>query len=103
MTPLQVRELVEQEIGGQWDRSNLHGVDLRTCLMEPQLAECRDLATGKQVELWLVLSECPGSDNCYGVGYDERSKVFCLVDFNSGSPPLLEGRYGGFLRAVEAM
>ena len=94
---------MEKEIGGQWERSNLHGVDLRKCLLEPELAECLDPAAGKRIRLWLVLSERPGRDNCYGVAYDEQSREFGLVAFNPGSPPTLVGMHGGFLNAMEAM
>ncbi len=103
MTPQQVRELVEQQISGQWDRSNLHGVDLRTCLLDPQLTKCIDAGTGQPVDLWVVLSEAPGNTSCYGVAYDERSKVFGLVEFNPDLPPVLVGMYGGFLETMEAM
>ena len=103
MTPREVRELVEREIGDQWHRSNLHGVDLRACLLEPRLTECLDPVRGGRTQLWVVLSEVPGSDNCYGVAFDEGSKEFGLVEFNPGSPPVLVGIHGGFLRAMEAM
>jgi hypothetical protein len=103
MTSREVRDLVEREIGDSWDRSNLHGIDLRTCLLEPRLTECLDPATGSRVALWIVLSEVPGSDSCYGVAFDEQSSEFGLVVFDPGAPPVLVGIHGGFLQAMEAM
>ena len=66
MTGEAVRELVEQEIAGEWSLTNLHGCDLRRCLVSPKLREYDDSGGGRPlvdpppvIRLWLVLEETP--------------------------------------------
>lgn len=104
MTNAEVRELVHAQIAGRWDRSNLHNVSLRECLIEPpRLVTFSDAATDKPVNAWLVLHADPKQQLGYAVVYDERSGKFGLAQFAEGYAPCLIGIYGDFFTALEAM
>lgn len=70
MSPETLRAQIESEIGKDWDRTNLHGVDLRACLLQrpviktyensffdPKRAVADHNTT--TVEMWQVLKEAP--------------------------------------------
>ena len=105
MTATEVRALVEEQIGGDWAHTNLHGVELRRCL----LAEPRRIAVQLPVrepltqDVWLVLEEEPGADGGYLVTYSERSGSFGMAHFAPNAAPYLIGEYGGFFDALDAM
>lgn len=104
VTPAEVRALVHDQIGGQWDRRNLHGCDLRECLVEPpeRLALVRaDDET--DTEGWLVLQEDPGGGPGYAVVYHEASAGFGLVQFAEGYAPCILGLHRTFFEAFDAM
>jgi hypothetical protein len=103
MTSDDVHNLLLTEIGDQWDRSNLHGVDLRRCLMRPEVIVAVDAVDESDVEVWLVLLNHPDTRLGYGVAYDEKSGKFGLLQFVEGYAPCLLGLYGGFLDALDAM
>jgi hypothetical protein len=103
MTSQQVRALVEQSIQGQWDRSNLHHVDLRRSLIRPKLLNFVWVDGSHSKMLWLVLTEHPGVESGYAVVYDEESDTFGLAEFTEGYEPCCFGLYGDFLTAFDAM
>jgi hypothetical protein len=112
MTPEAVRELIEKEIGGDWSLSNLHGCDLKRCLVPPELREYDDCGFGRPfadpppaIRLWLVLEEVPEERNGYKIVYDEESGMFGLA-----VPPVpgkcrdvFIGFYGDFLETYRNM
>ena len=100
-----VRALVLREIGTNWDRSNLHGVEIRRCLLAtPERLSLRaadgELAT---IEAWLVLLEDPDTRRGYGVVYDEETQGFGLTALEDGRTPCLIGLYGGFFDTLAAL
>ena len=103
MTSDQVRHLVEAEIGDQWNRSNLHHVNLRTCLIEPRKLTFVTAKDEREVEAWLVLLENPKGFLGLGVAYQEQTGRFCLVQLVNGYEPCLLGLYAGFFEALDAM
>jgi hypothetical protein len=104
--PLTTREavanLVKQQIGDQWDRTNLHHVDLRHALVEPTEVTLVD-AHGNRLRAWVVLREDPSGGPCYGIAYDPLQEKFGLVQFAPNFDPFFIGYYGGFFDAFEAM
>lgn len=106
MTSVEVRAIIEAEIGGDWSQSNAHGVDLRKCLVQPRKAVCRNtfpkLEGGKSLPLWIVLEEKPGTRDGYLIVFDERRGVFGLGDWN-GDTPVFLGFHGTFLNALQSM
>ncbi len=106
MTAQEVRAIVQAEIGSDWSRSNSHGVDLRSCLVQPRKVVCQNtfpqLNKGKPLELWIVLEEEPGSKECYFIVFDERKYSFGLA-YGSPDKPAFNGYYGTFLAALAGM
>jgi hypothetical protein len=85
MTSDDVQSLVRTAIGHDWDRSNLHGVDLRRCLVRPEKLGVVAAADETDSEVWLVLLEHPEPPRLgYGVAYDEKSGKFGLLQFADG-------------------
>ena len=103
MTSKQVHALVVAQIGDQWDHTNLHGVDLRRCILWPESITAMDVRGASECEVWLVLLEIPQTRLGYGIVYDEKTRQFGLVQFTENYVPFMIGLYGGFLDAFEAM
>ena len=99
-----VREVVLAEIGGQWSWSNLHGVDLRRCLVDPpqQRVYLDSFHEGATIELWLVLEEDPVGHNGYQIVYDGQRRFGLAVADNIETPTFI-GWYGTFLNTLEGM
>jgi hypothetical protein len=102
MTSAEVKAVVLSEIGDQWQRTNLHHVSLRECLVEPEYVKFIDVRTEQPLHAWLFLRECP-PDNAYGIVYDEYSGSFGLAQFADAYEPCLIGLYGDFFTTLEAM
>ena len=105
MTSLDVRQIVEKEIGSERTRQNAHGCDISRCLVEPHLSEyenCAGPGASGKIRLWIVLEEDPATCNGYQIVYEEASGMFGL-----GCPgingPIFIGRYGDFLTTYDAM
>jgi hypothetical protein len=104
-----VREWIEREVAGDWTRTNLHGCDLRRCLVPPELREYDDLGGGRpQVEpypvvrLWLVLEETPEDRDGYKIVFGEEAGMFGLAV--PGAPrDRFIGYYGSFLETYRGM
>ena len=111
MTPQQVREFVEREIHGRWHESNLHGVNLRTCLVTPRRVKMinRRVVDGdivdSTVEVWVVLEETPGETGGYTIFFDEEDRCFGLASpgFKEDSHPVICGYYGDFWTTLKGM
>ncbi len=103
MTSTEVRQLVEHAIGDQWNRSNLHHVDLRKSIIDPRSLQFVTAKDEREVNAWLVLLEDPSTLLGYGVAYDEPTGQFGLVQFANGYEPCLLGLYGDFFDAFDAM
>ncbi len=103
MTASDIRSTVLAAIGSQWDRTNLHGVSLRTCLVDPVPMKFISASGDQEVMGWLVLLEHPDQKNGYAVVYDEPSGQFGLAQILEGYDPCLFGLYGDFFSALDAM
>ena len=104
MTASDVQSLVLAEIDDDWERTNTHGVDLRSCLVEPRCMQViwrtvRDgQVTQETREVWLVLEQRPVTKDGYKIVFDESRKTFGLASpgFPSDPHPCLAGYYGDF-------
>lgn len=103
MLKTEVHSVVLAQVGGQWNRSNLHGVNLKACLVEPELIEFTTVAGESTTKAWIVLREHPDKPDGYAVVFDELTRSFGLAQFASGFAPCLFGIYGDFFAALEAM
>jgi hypothetical protein len=103
LPPDDIQRLVRDQIGDQWARSNLHGVDLRACLVPPQQVNAFDPSGEREQHVWLVLHEAPGGGDGFGVAYDEAAQGFGLVEFRQGYDPCFHGVSGDFFAALDSM
>jgi hypothetical protein len=111
MTASDVQSLVLAEIGDDWSRTNAHGVDLQSSIVEPRRIQViwrtvRDgQVTQETREVWLVLEERPVSGDGYKIVFDESRKTFGLASsgFASDPHPCLDGYYGDFWTTFEGM
>lgn len=100
---LQLQMRVLEEIAGDWDRSNPHGVDLRRCLRVPVRQRYAHVVTGRESEyLWRVLEERPNGPSGYEVVYSEDDEAFGLAACTADGGVFL-GIYGSFLETLDGM
>jgi hypothetical protein len=108
MTEEGIRELIDQEIAGDYSLTNWHGCQLQRCLVQPQLREYDDCGAGPLlnpppvIQLWLVLEENPGEPAGYKIVYDEKAGLFGLA-VQSNTRDVFIGHYGGFLDTYRGM
>jgi hypothetical protein len=103
MTAEAIAQRIEDEVAGDWSRSNAHGVNLRACLVSPTRKSFRE-HPDRLVELWLVLEEIRETCGGYKIVFDERCGRYALAtaDVND-SVDFYLGSYGTFLETIEAM
>ena len=105
MTAEGVRELIEREVAGDWSLTNLHGCELRRCLVLPVLQEyddCRVVEPYPVIRLWLVLEEVPDDRSGYKIVYGEEAGMFGLAVRGTGRDVFI-GYYGSFLDTYRGM
>lgn len=105
MKASEVSAIIEQEIDGNWSRSNAHGVDLKRCLIVPPVKRIYEdsFKEGETLALWLVLEEIPESSTGYKIVFDEASGMFGLAISGAHNNDVLIGFYGTFLETLEGM
>ena len=104
MTAAEVKAKIHAEIGDRWAFKNAHGVDLRTCLVEPELREYCDWQEKTIPErLWLVLEEHPKERDGYSIIYDEQLNRFGLAMHTTKGQDMCIGFYGSFMETLEGM
>ena len=103
MTPDEIRTLIENDIAGDWLRSNRHGCDLRRCLVVPELREYDDCGTPPSiVRMWLLLEENPDDRSGYKIVYSDQAGLFGLAVPGSARDVFI-GYYGTFLETFAGM
>jgi hypothetical protein len=103
MTISEIDARIRIEIGDNWDISNAHGVDLKTCLITPKKQEYSDpINESTKIELWTVLEETPDG-NGYKICYNEGSDSFGLGMKTNKDELLYLGNYGSFLETLTNM
>jgi hypothetical protein len=108
MNAQEVQNLIETEIDGDWSLTNLHGCDLKRCLVFPTLHEFEDHgsfpveARVETIRLWLVLEECPEDWSGYKIVYSDVHDMFGLAVDDKPMYSFI-GFYGTFLETYRAM
>lgn len=97
----QIKKQIEDEINGNWQITNLHGVDLKQSLVEPRKVIC-NWDSGEEVEMWLVLEERPIEKNGYKIVYDEEAGSYCLALIEADEYRVW-CYYGSFLETLKDM
>jgi hypothetical protein len=104
MTPQEVSQIITDEIGNDWNRTNLHGCDLRTCLVTPERRLYSDSwHDNKSLEMWLVLEEHPDTHTGYRIVFDENTRQFGLAIEGKDGRDVWLGHYGTFIQTFEGM
>jgi hypothetical protein len=103
MLPSEVSKIIADEIGTDWARSNLHGVDLRASLLPPERRVLSDARDDGPREMWLVLEEKPQDRSGYKIVFDEAEQRFGLAIPGRDGRDVFLGFYGGFLDTFNGM
>lgn len=103
MSPAEVSRIIADEIGTDWGRSNLHGVDLRASLLPPHRRSFSDAHDKTTREMWLVLEEKPQERSGYKIVFDETERQFGLAIPGKNGADVFLGFYGTFLDTFNAM
>ncbi len=106
MEAVEITKIIENEIAGNWHHPNVHGVDLKKCLVLPTKQNYKNPTKNNQsetIELWLVLEELPESKGGYKIIFDEQSRRFGLAIEDTENKNVFLGLYGTFLQTLDAM
>ena len=104
MTATEVKAKIHAEIGDRWSFKNAHGVDLPSCLVEPELrVYCDWQETPIPDKLWLVLEEDPKEKKGYAIVYDDVIDAFGLAIATDKTRAMCIGYYGSFMETLEGM
>jgi len=111
MNALQVRELVDLQIGDKWTSTNHHRADLRSALVAPEKITVieRRVRNGKTRDrllvVWLVLVEMTDAGSGYRIVCKEDEPVFGLASegFPNDEHLVLCGWYGDFMSTFQGM
>ena len=80
MTPKEITQIIEREINSDWSISNLHGCDLKKCLIYPKR---RKLRFGEEIkEVWIVLEEESETLEGFKVFFDDETNKFGLAGYS---------------------
>lgn len=80
MKPKEITQLIEKEINGDWSISNLHGCDLKKCLVRPRKRPFVVFG-GEKRDFYLVLEENPETCDGYKIVFDDEKKRFGLAQY----------------------
>jgi hypothetical protein len=101
MTSEDVEKIIKSEVGDKLDTTNLHGINLRECLVKPVRQKYISAFDNSQTfDLWTVLIE---SEDGYRVFYDEDENTFGLANKSHANELMYLGNYGSFLETLAGM
>ena len=106
MTGAEVLQLVETEIGGDWDRPTSHDLDLRRCVLRPPRRVALHFDGPGRVgrsDAWLVVAENPGDFSGYFVVFLPASGDFGLATIDQEGRAHHVGTYGTLWNTLEGM
>jgi hypothetical protein len=100
MTPKEITKIIEAEINNNRELSNLHGCDLKKCLVRPKK---RKIRFGNKIkDVWIVLEENPETFEGAKVFYDEETAKFGLA-LNSEPLSYICNFHDTFILAFKSM
>ena len=108
MTAKELQTLIAAEIDSNWSLTNLHGCDLKHCLVFPELQDFKNHGSfpiedrGETISLRLVLEECPDDRSGYKIVYSDELGMFGLAVDDNPMDTFI-GFYGTFLETYRAM
>lgn len=103
MTSTEIKEIISRELQAEPDITNVFGLDLTKCLIEPIKQKYQNANDSTDIyELWTVLEETEDG-NGYKIYFDEETKMFGLA-MRSDKDELIDiGGYGTFLKTLYSM
>lgn len=104
MTSVEIKEIIKGELQVEPDVTNVAGLDLTKCLMDPIKQKYKSSNDSIETyELWTVLEETEDG-NGYKIYFDEETKTFGLALKSDKEDELIDiGYYGTFLRTLYSM
>lgn len=103
MTSKDIKAILREELKSLNDLSNVHGLDLNHCLIEP-VKQIFISSIDKNItfELWTVLEEAKDKSG-YKITFDEDDKSFGLGILTDMDELMDMGTYGTFLETLKGM
>lgn len=103
MTANEIKEIISKELQAESDHTNVFGLNLTKCLIEPIKQKYKDSNEASDIyELWTVLEEREDK-NGYKIYFDEETNMFGLA-IQSDKDELIDiGNYGNFLKTLYSM
>src|SRR5690554_1560938 len=103
MTREQIKSIIDKELSEVKDLTNVHGLDLTDCLIEP-LKEKYKSSTDETItlELWTVLEESKDRTG-YKITFDDSDNTFGLGIMTDKDELMEIGIYGTFLDTLKGM
>jgi len=103
MTSIEITEIIKSELLVEPDITNVFGLDLTKCLIEPTRQKYKSSNDSTDIyELWTVLEESEDG-NGYKIYFDEETRMFGLA-IKSDKDELIDiGSYGTFLKTLYSM
>jgi len=100
-----IKQIIKNELKGDFGISNSHGVDLIKCLVEPYLDTFEgSLHPEQHVDLYVVLKEFPDSEEGYQIVYFPKFNKFGLaLGRYKEKTGIFLGIYGTFLETLKGM
>ncbi|NQY30900.1 MAG: hypothetical protein HRT69_15710 [Flavobacteriaceae bacterium] len=99
----EIKEIINQELEGEFDLTNVHGLNLNDCLIEPK-KEIYLSSTDESItfELWTVLEESADRSG-YKITFDGTDKSFGLGILTDQNKLMDIGTYGTFIETIKGM
>ena len=103
MTSDTVKTIIAQELVNRKDLTDVYGIDLTQCLVEPR-KELYQSSVDEIIsfELWTVMEEVPGGSG-YKITFDEEDHTFGLGISTKEGKLVDIGTHGTFLETVKGM
>ena len=104
MTAAEVKTKIHGEIGNQWGVKNAHGVDIRTCLVEPELREyCFPGENNTPRNSGLCSGNIRRKKRGYSIVYSELMDTFGLAIRTKQGQDICIGYYDSFMETLKGM
>ena len=103
MTSQEVQNIIKKELAGQSDLSNVFGLNLKECLIEPiKQAYISSTDSNVTFNLWTVLEESEDQTG-YKITFDEDDQTFGLGILTDKDELMDIGTYGTFIETLKGM
>ena len=103
MTRREVKDIINKELDGQVDLTNVYGINVINCLIDPIkesfISSCDESI---KLELWTVLEESADRSG-YKITFDETDNTFGLGILTDKDELMDIGTYGTFLDSLKGM